>query len=159
LERFSDFVVGAEFINPQPESSNHFTSVFVYHPASATLHVDDTIMYADKPSFLIKLFGYKHGAMAFHPSIKTVGLHPTADAPYLFRDWMRTMLHDWPFQNICCAHMGVKIGGAHADVVALLNKAERLFTKLSEKNRKRNPEGELQVDNDHNMNSIGDECG
>ncbi|CAF3965228.1 unnamed protein product, partial [Rotaria sp. Silwood1] len=34
---------GAEFVNPQPESRNHFISVFVYHRASRTLHVDDTI--------------------------------------------------------------------------------------------------------------------
>ncbi|CAF1079082.1 unnamed protein product [Rotaria sordida] len=150
---------GTEFINPQPESSNHFTCVFVYHPASATLHVDDTIVYTDKPSFLLKLFGYKDGAMAFHPSIKSVGLHPTSDAPYLFRDWMRNMLHDWHFENICCAHMGVKIGGAHADVFALLDKTENLFAKLSKKNRKRNPESELFAGNHHNMNIHGDECG
>jgi len=87
-------ITGGEFINPQPESSNHFISVFVYHRLSGTLHVNDTIIYADKPSFLLKLFGYKDGSMAFHPSIKTVGLHPTADAPYLFRDWMHNMLND-----------------------------------------------------------------
>jgi hypothetical protein len=97
--------------------------------------------------------------MAFHPSIKSVGLHPTSDAPYLFRDWMRNMLDDWPFENICCAHMGVKIGGAHADVVTLLDRAEHLFTKLSEKNRKKNPEGDLPTGNYHNMNIIEDECG
>ncbi|CAF3055522.1 unnamed protein product [Rotaria sp. Silwood2] len=150
---------GAEFINPQPESSNHFTCVFVYHSTSATLHVDDTIIYAEKPSFLLKLFGYKDGSMAFHPSIKSVGLHPTSDAPYLFRDWMRNILYDWPFENICCAHMGVKIGGAHADVFTLLDKGENLFSKLSKKNRKRNPEGELITINYHNMNIHGDECG
>lgn len=97
--------------------------------------------------------------MAFHPSIKNVGLHPTGEAPYLFREWMRNMLRDWPFDNICCAHIGIKIGGAHTDVVKLLDKAERLFVKLSEKNRKRNPEGELPVGSHHNMNVVGDECG
>ncbi|CAF3803740.1 unnamed protein product [Rotaria socialis] len=153
------FPAGAEFINPQPESSNHFSSVFVYHRASATLHVDDTIIYAEKSNFLLKLFGYKDGTMAFHPSIKNVGLHPTSDAPYLFRDWMRDMLNDWPFENICCAHMGVKKGGAHRDVFTLLVKAERLFGKLSERNRKRNPEGELPTGNHHTMNILEDECG
>ncbi|CAF0932331.1 unnamed protein product [Didymodactylos carnosus] len=150
---------GAEFVNPQPESSNHFICVFVFHPASHTLHVDDTLMYVEKPGFLLKLFGYKHGAFAFHPTIKGPGLHPTADAPYLFRDWMRNMLRDWPFDNVCCAHIGVKVGGAHADVVTLLDKAESLFTKLSKKNRKKNPEGELPPGNHPNMNVSGDECG
>ena len=97
--------------------------------------------------------------MSFHPSMKTVGLYPTADAPYLFRDWMRNMLRDWPFDNLCCAHMGVKRGGAHADVQALLNKTARLFAKLSEKNRKRNPNGDLPEPTDYNMNISEDECG
>ncbi|CAF1448559.1 unnamed protein product [Adineta steineri] len=131
---------GTEFINPQPESSNHFISVFVYHLSSNTLHVNDTIVYADKPNFLFRLFGYKH------------------DSPYLFRDWMRNILHDWPFENICCAHMGVKIRGAH-NVVALLNESESLFKKLRIKNRKRNPEGGLPIGNHYSMNIVGDECG
>ncbi|CAF2456501.1 unnamed protein product [Rotaria sp. Silwood2] len=150
---------GAEFVNPQPESTNHFVSVFIYHPTSRTLHVDDTIMYAEKPGFLLKLFGYKDGAMAFHPSIKNSGLYPTSDAPYLFRDWMRKVLHDWPFENICCAHIGVKVGGAHADVTTLLNNAEHLFAKLSEKNRKKNPGDGIPHDNHSNMNVSGNECG
>lgn len=150
---------GAEFINPQPESYNHFVSVFVYHPASRTVHVDDTIMYAEKPGFLLRLFGYKEGAMAFHPSIKGPGLHPTAEAPYLFRDWMRKLLNDWRFDNICCAHLGVKMGGAHADVATLLNNADSLFAKLSEKNRKKNPDGALPEGNHPNLNVSGDECG
>jgi hypothetical protein len=116
-------------------------------------------MYAEKPGFLLKLFGFKNGAMAFHPSIKSAGLYPTADAPYLFRDWMRNVLRDWPFDNICCAHLGVKIGGAHVDVATLLDKAEPLFAKLSDKNRKKNPGSELPVGSHPNMNVSGDECG
>ncbi|CAF1010073.1 unnamed protein product [Rotaria sp. Silwood1] len=42
-------VIGSDFINPSPESSNHFVCVFVYHPASRTLHVDGTIIYAERP--------------------------------------------------------------------------------------------------------------
>ena len=150
---------GAEFINPQPESTNHFISVFVYHPASRSLHVDDTIMYASQPGFLLRLFGFKNGAIAFHPSITTSGLHPTAEAPYLFRDWMRQVLQDWPFENICCAHLGVKIDGARADVTNLLNNAESLFAKLSAKNRKKNPSGKLPPDYHPNMNISDDKCG
>ncbi|CAF1310332.1 unnamed protein product [Rotaria sordida] len=150
---------GAEFINPQPESSNHFVSVFVYHPISRTLHVDDTIMFTEKPSFLLKLFGYQNGIMAFHPSIKNSGLYPTSNAPYLFRDWMRKLLHDWPFENICCAHLGIKMGGAHADVTTLLNNAEPLFAKISEKNRKKYSEYEIPVDNHSNMNVSDNEYG
>ncbi|CAF2829691.1 unnamed protein product [Rotaria sp. Silwood2] len=150
---------GAEFINPQPESTNHFISVFVYHPTSQTLHVDDTIMYAEKPGFLLRILGCKHGSMAFHPSIKTSGLYPTCDAPYVFRDWMRTVLCDWCFENICCAHMGVKIGGAFLDVVTLLNNTEPLFAKLSEQNNKKRFENVKPSNNQSNMNVSGNECG
>ncbi|CAF3746141.1 unnamed protein product [Rotaria sp. Silwood1] len=150
---------GAEFVNPLPESSNHFISVFVFHHLSRTLHVDDTIVYGDHPSFLLKLIGFKHGTMAFHPSIKGPGLYPTVDAPLQFRDWMKTMLKDWTFDNICCAHTGVKIGGAHQQVVELVNHAEPLFNKLSEKNRKKNPHNEIPAGNHPNMNVSGDECG
>ena len=152
-------IAGAEFINPQPESYNHFISVFVYHSLSKTLHVDDTIMYAEKPGFLLRLFGYKDGAMAFHPSIKGPGLYPTAEAPFMFRDWMKQLLTDWPFENICCAHLGVKMGGANANVATLLNNAEPLFEKLSQKNRKKNPHSDLAVSNQPTFNVKGDECG
>jgi hypothetical protein len=69
------------------------------------------------------------------------------------------MLNDWPFDNICCAHSGVKIGGAHEQVVLLVNTAERLFNKLSKKNRKKNRDNESPDGNQPNMNVTGDECG
>ncbi|CAF1486205.1 unnamed protein product [Rotaria sordida] len=150
---------GAEFINPQPESTNHFVSVFVYHTASQTLHVNDTIMYAEKPGFLLKLFGCKDGAIAFHPSIKTSGLYSTRDAPYLFRDWMHHLLYDWPFENMCCAHIGVKLGGAYTDVVTLLHNSEPLFAELSEKNRKRIPLGRTSSSDQTHININDNECG
>lgn len=134
-------------------------SVFVYHRLSRTLHVDDTINYTDKLDFLFKLFGVSQGVMAFHPSIKGSGLHPTAEAPYLFRDWMRNMLSDWPFESICCAHLDVKVGGAHGRVIELLNNAEPLFAKLSERKGKNNPEGTLLADDNYNTDTIGDDCG
>lgn len=94
---------GAEYFNPQPESTNHFISVFVYHPASKTLHVDDTLLYGK-------------GSVIFPPSMMIDGLYPTAEAPLQFRDWMKQMLNDWNFDNLCAAHMGLKAGGAHAAV-------------------------------------------
>ncbi|CAF4414951.1 unnamed protein product, partial [Rotaria magnacalcarata] len=150
---------GAEFVNPLPETSNHFVSVFVFHRPSRTLHVDDTIAYGDHPSFLLKLIGFKHGSMAFHPSIKGPGLYSTPEAPFEFRNWMKTILNDWPFDNICCAHNGVKIGGAHDQVIELVNLAEPLFKKLSEKNRKKHSSHDVPAANPSNMNVSGDECG
>jgi hypothetical protein len=43
--------------------------VFVFHRDSRTIHNDDTILYAQHPGFLLKLFGFKHGTMMFHPSL------------------------------------------------------------------------------------------
>jgi len=150
---------GGEFVNPVPESSNHFSSVFVFHKPSRTLHVDDTIMYGEDPGFFVKLAGLKKGHFAFHPAMKSSGLYPTAEAPFVFRDWMKKMLTDWDFDNICTAHIGSKIGGAHAAVVDLTNDAEKLFEKLSEENKKKNPDGVIKSDSHPNMNVSGDECG
>jgi hypothetical protein len=147
---------GAEFINPQPESTNHFISVFVFHPASSTLHVDDTIMYAEDPSFAIRIFsGLKKGDFAFHPSMETDGIHPTPEAPYLFRDWMKNMLNDWKFDNICTAHIGVKIGGAHEAVTKLLEATEPLFDKMTEERKKKNPDSILPPDMHSNTDTRG----
>ena len=96
--------------------------------------------------------------MAFQPSIKGPGLYPTAEAPFEFRDWMKTMLNDWSFDNICCAHSGVKIGGAHEQVVQLVNNAEPLFNKISEQNRKKHPNKEVSAGNHPNMNASADQC-
>ncbi|CAF0926362.1 unnamed protein product [Didymodactylos carnosus] len=72
------------------------------------------------------------------------------------------------FSNDCCAHMGIRIGGAHQQVEETLNQASKLFAKLSEKNAKKNPTGEIPktdqqqqelVQEQHNMNISGDECG
>lgn len=72
---------------------------------------------------------------------------------------MKQMLNDWPFDNICCAHSGVKIGGAHEQVVQLVVNAEPLFQKLSDKNRKKNPNSEIPTGSQPNFNVSGDECG
>ena len=152
-------ILGAEFVSPQPDLSNHFVSVFVYHPASRTLHVNDTIIFADKPRLLLKLFGFKDGAITFHPSIRSSGLYSTREAPYLFRDWMHRLLRDWPFENICCAHFGIKIGDAHANVVALLEGTEPLFDKLSKKNRGKNLNSESRHGKFRGIYARSNECG
>jgi len=125
---------GAEFIAPLPERTNHFSSVFVFHAKSRTIHVDDTIMIGHKPGVLLKLGGYKHGMLSWHPSIKGSGLHSTENAPFLFRDWIKGITRNWDFDNICAAHMGNKIGGAKAALIELIDKSESTFQKLSKRN-------------------------
>jgi len=125
---------GAEFRAPMPEASNHFSSVWVYHKESATVHIDDTVMYFENPSGLLK-FAKKHNTMEFHVSLPGPGLYPAPDAPSQFKQWVQGILADWEFDNMVCAHTGVKIGGAKEASRQTLEKAEPIFEKL-EKNTK-----------------------
>ncbi|EFC44062.1 predicted protein [Naegleria gruberi] len=124
---------GAEFVAPVPESTNHFNSVWVFSPVAKTIHVDDTINYFDNPSLLFKVLGKKSGQMDFHPSMTNGGLNKTETAPQLFKEWLENLLHDWDFDNACCAHVGVKIGGAHALVNETLTNAQGVLDKLAKK--------------------------
>jgi len=127
---------GSEFDNPLPESNNHFSAVWVFHPASKTMHVDDTIMYYKNVSgvigILTKITGIS-GSMGFHPSLKGPGLYHTHEAPENFKNFVTTVLKDWDFDNICCAHIGNKIGGAHELLTTALEEEQPTFDKLSEK--------------------------
>ena len=82
---------GAEFNNPA--ESNHFSNVFVFHRESRTVHNDDTILFAVKPRALVSALGHRDGVMSFHPTIKSVGLLPTATAAYEF--WNRESMDGW----------------------------------------------------------------
>jgi len=149
---------GAEFVNPLPEKSNHFNSVFVYHRASGTIHVDDTIMYSPHPGFLLKLGGFRDDSMIFHVSMKNVGLLPHPNAPFEFRDFVAGILKDWEFDNICTAHMGNKVGGAKVQLEKLLKDSEPYFAKLAEK-RKNNPNSQEEDKDTSSYNVSGCECG
>jgi hypothetical protein len=145
---------GSEFVAPFPESSNHFSSVLVFHKESKTIHVDDTIMYADNPGFILRLVGYRHGKMSFHTSTTGPGLHPTAEAPLQFRDWVQGLIDNWDFDNICIAHFANKIGGAKALLQETLTRAEPLFQRLSESNKNKGP-----IESSPVQNVEGNECG
>jgi len=125
---------GSEFVAPQPESTNHFNSVWVYYPAGRTIHVDDTIMYFENPSMIFKLIGKKTNVIEFHPTMKSSGLYNTEEAPYQFKRWVEEVLRDWDFDTACCAHVGVRQGGAHALLKEALVNAEPEFKKLAESN-------------------------
>jgi len=70
---------GSEFENPQPESTNHFSGIHVFHPMSRTIHVDDTVM-IDEPF---------NGDMLFHPSLVGPGLYHIPEAPDAFSTWVK----------------------------------------------------------------------
>lgn len=151
---------GAEFVAPVPEKSNHFNCVFVYHRASRTLHVDDTIMYSPDPNFLLRLGGFKKDGMIFHITLKSVGLHHTPEAPFQFRDFIFGVLRDWDFDNICTAHFGYKVGGVKMQLEDTLRHMEPLFEQLSKRNAKDAQEGVHEHEGEvEDLNIAGNECG
>eukprot|EP00026_Physarum_polycephalum_P012455 Phypoly_transcript_12764.p1 GENE.Phypoly_transcript_12764~~Phypoly_transcript_12764.p1 ORF type:complete len:152 (+),score=21.72 Phypoly_transcript_12764:594-1049(+) len=146
---------GAEFVAPMPEKSNHFSGMFVFHTASRVMHVDDTINVVEDPGLFLRMFGFKHGDMMFHPSIKSHGLYPTPEAPYQFKAFIEGVIRDWDFDTICAAHLGNRIGGAKQALQNILDKAEPLFKKISEKNKDKKHDPKEPP----NMNVEGNECG
>jgi len=82
---------GAEFVAPQPESTNHFSGIHVFHPASGILHVDDTI-------------NVLFDALLFHPTLVTDGLYHIPEAPTAFGNFVQNLINDWNFNIICVAH-------------------------------------------------------
>jgi len=147
--------VGAEFVAPQPEKSNHFSCVFVYHKGSGTLHVDDTIMYSENPGFLLKLGGYKQGSLSWHPTIKGPGLLPNPEAPRQFKEWLENLIRDWNFDNICTAHFGVKIGGVKLQLLEVIKQSEPLFDSLVQKRK----DSGYKPEDTPSTNVNGCECG
>lgn len=100
------------------------------------MHVDDTLIYAEAPSWPVRMvMGVQAGTLKFHPSMGNGGLYRTVEAPLQFRDWMKKLLEDWDFDNLCTAHIGVKMGGAHDAVRDLVDQSETLFQELSERNK------------------------
>lgn len=66
-------------------------------------------MFMEDFSLPLWMAGFKPGTMHFHPSLKSVGLLPTAQAPLDFCSWVEALLRDWDFDNICTAHKGNKV--------------------------------------------------
>jgi len=145
---------GAEFVDPKPERSNHFSSVFVFHKESKTIHVDDTILYAENPGFLLRLVGMKTGSMHFHPSFRGPALYPRPEAPVLFRNWLIRLMDDWDFDNICTAHMGNRIGGAKKQLQETLEREEKTLQNLIERNKDNKP-----CEDTPDMTISNNECG
>jgi len=100
---------GSEFVDPQPEETNHFSGINVFHAASRTIHVDDTIM-------IEPIVG-----MIFHPTLVYHGLYHIPEAPTAFKHWVSNMIKQWDFDNICAAHNGIQKGGAKTKLKNLLS--------------------------------------
>lgn len=97
---------GVDFISD--DENLHFSSVLAYHPASKTIHVDDTLMYIRLP-MLMRFFGLSD-ALSFHLTLAKV-LEKRDGAVQDFRDWVAEMAKQWQdAENLCAAHTATLIG-------------------------------------------------
>lgn len=73
----------------------HFASVLAFHPASRTLHVDDTLTWLDLPWV---------GGLRFHPTLRFV-LQPRTGAAAEFRGWAEELVERCQgVDHLCTAH-------------------------------------------------------
>jgi hypothetical protein len=122
---------GAEF--KHPEENNRFSSVFVFHKQSKTIHDDDTIMYFDAEHLncCFRLAGLTSRRILFHPTLTTVGLYKFPEAVKYFKEWMRKIIDDWDFENICTAHYGVVLRDGKKMLKQTLKNYEKKFREMS----------------------------
>lgn len=137
-EIYQRIAEGSEFINPRDD--NHFNNVFLYHPASKTLHCDDTFLFFNDPGCLFGCCGgVKANNVYMHLALTTVGIKPGIEAPHAFKRWIFKMMDDWDFDNLVVAHNGTCIGGAKNSVMKTLLKIvpilERMVKERKEKEK------------------------
>lgn len=100
---------GVDFVSSN--QNIHFSSVLALHRSSATIHVDDTLMYIKLPAPM-RLLGVKD-ALSFHPTL-SLALQKRAGAVAEFRDWASSLIDDWSeAQNVCAAHTAPLLGRAN----------------------------------------------
>jgi hypothetical protein len=91
---------GVDFISA--DENIHFSSVMAYHPASRTIHSDDTLGYIKGPG-LLKLTGLGD-SVSFHPTLSKA-LERRKGAAADFRNWAKGMIKQWrKVENLCAAH-------------------------------------------------------
>lgn len=151
---------GAEFVQPLPEESNHFNSVWVFVPSARTLHVDDTVLNISDPNFLLRIVGVRGNQLFFHPSIRGPGLYPTPQAPDQFKSWLEAVIRDWDFDTICVAHKDNVVSDGKQKLKDALLNLQPTLDKLKERNKDGNvkyDEEDLKKCAEYNVK--GAECG
>ncbi len=117
---------GVDFISD--DQNVHFSSVLAWHPASKTIHSDDTLMYIRLPG-LMRVFGLGD-AVSYHPTLSKA-LEKRVGAAADFRDWAKGLNKQWTkAENLCAAHTSALLGvenrgeSIHARMVKALAKVE-----------------------------------
>jgi hypothetical protein len=113
---------GVDFISKN--ENIHFSSVLVYHRASKTIHVDDTLMFSKLPGVL-NLIGMSD-VLNFHPTL-AVALEKRASAADDFETWTTDIVERWQdAENLCAAHTAPLLGRDNSDDAI----AERILNAL-----------------------------
>lgn len=117
--------LGVDFV---PENENlHFASVLVFHRASKTLHVDDTLSYVRLPKLLLN-----KELMMFHPSLPRV-LERRAGAAAAFRGWAYELIERArEIENLCAAHSATLLERDNAGP-SISARIENAFSKVEGK--------------------------
>mmetsp|Transcript_36869 Transcript_36869/g.53962 ORF Transcript_36869/g.53962 Transcript_36869/m.53962 type:complete len:313 (+) Transcript_36869:68-1006(+) len=145
----------AEFDNPLPPASNHFSNTVVL--SKGVLFNDDLLMYLENPKNRIGfiasvLAGLRHDSLLFHISMYKVGLRHTPDSAPKFIAWLEKLLGDWDFEVIASAHNGVLKTNAKARLGALLEEERPKLMEFAEQyaNAAKEEEGKAAADSVEN---------
>jgi hypothetical protein len=137
FSKYLEFSVprGVDFISD--DENLHFSSVLAYHPASKSIHVDDTLMYIRLP-MLLRFFGLSD-ALSFHLTLAKV-LEKREGAVQDFRDWAKEMAEQWQdAENLCAAHTTTLIGqdddnaSIYDRIIKALDKVEKTLNSHEQK--------------------------
>jgi len=102
---------GVDFISSN--ENVHFSSVLVFHLASKTIHVDDTLVFSELPD-VMGLVGYKN-VLSFHPTL-LMALQKRHGAAEEFEVWARELADQWcEAENLVAAHTAPLIGKESSD--------------------------------------------
>lgn len=103
---------GVDFISSN--ENLHFSSVLAYHPASKTIHADDTLMYLQLPGLFGKL---KKPEVAFHPTLAKT-LERRGGAADDFCAWAEDLAEKWGgAENLCAAHSAALLAATPAELI------------------------------------------
>lgn len=131
-----------EFSLPQgiyyisPNEMIHAGSLLAFHPASASLHVDDT--FVTPPTKLRKAKFLKRilPELTLHPTTKQA-LTDAPNAGEQYCDWVSNLAHQWrETRHFCAAHSGMVKFDSGDFEHALLTAINKARPKLEKRNRK-----------------------
>jgi hypothetical protein len=148
---------GCEWVAPEPEADNHFVTVWVFHPSGKMLHIDDSLMYFEKPPLLLRFVGFPAKEVFFHHSLEKYILKQRPDAGRLLSQWFQEIIRDWDFDNACVAHNGFILGGAKEAFINLYEKKKEIIESSSTAAPVQNPPPQDAVD--EKKCSVENECG